>query len=575
MDNKHASHILLVLKSIRILDLLVIVAIVASFSIILYSYEEAEKNLKEILLRKQIELQYGTNKAVKVSIESDLNLLIHEMRDITQYYQTNPYLINEQSMAIAQQQIEEINHIIPTRTFFETDKEFKIIYNINENKNSLIGIDLSNQPYVQEIKQTMKPSFSSGAVGTNESFQIIVAYPIIDKNNDLQGIVGITFDPSQFFSRHGNISDVSSDYLVIIDDDTRFIAAPTNPTIDVVGKKFYDDDVQQFLRHDPNTIKLFEDMMNGNVARYSIAKTELGETVSTGIPVKVDGKTEYFAIIVTDTKSIYSDAESTLQTNRLVLVSLAVALVIGITLFAFSRDKLFKKEAEIIQIKKDLEITEYKSKSDKLAAIGELAARIAHDLRNPLSVIKVTSEMLQMQNKDLSEREKETFEKQKNAIDRMSHQIDEVLDFVRSKPVTKQPVEFSKMITSVLNNMLVPKHVKIIKPDKDLILKCDPAQIEVVIANLLRNAIDAVGNDGIISIKLSEDQNYHIVSIEDTGPGIPEENLHKIFEPLFTTKQRGTGLGLASCKNIVEQHHGTIIAENNPTAFTIKLPKDN
>ncbi|TBR12036.1 MAG: sensor histidine kinase [Candidatus Nitrosotenuis sp.] len=510
-----------------------------------------------------------------MSIESDLNLLTHELHDITQYYQTNPYLINEQSKAIAQQQIEEINRIVPTKTFFETNKEFQIIYNINENENSLIGLDLSNQTYVQEIKQTMKPSFSSGHVGMHESFQVTVAYPIIDKNNDLQGLVGIMFDPSQFFNRHGNISDINSEYLVILDNDARFIAAPKNPIIDFIGKKFYDDDVQQFLHHDPNTTKLFEGMMNGNATRYSVTKTELGETISTGTPVKVDEKTEYFAIIMTDTKSIYSDAESALQTNRLVLFSLAAALVVGITLFAFSRDKLFRKEAEIIQIKKDLEIAEYKSKSDKLAAIGELAARIAHDLRNPLSVIKVTSEILQMQNQDLSEREKETFEKQKNAIDRMSHQIDEVLDFVRSTPVTKQPVEFSKMITNVLSNILVPKRVKIIKPDRDLILKCDPVQIEVVIANLLRNAIDAVENDGIISIKLSEEPNYHIISIEDTGPGIPEENLQKIFEPLFTTKQKGTGLGLASCKNIVEQHNGIIIAENNPTAFTIRLPKNN
>lgn len=563
------------LKSIRILDMLIIIAIVASFSIILYSYEEAEKNLKEILLKNQVELQYETNKAIKMSIESDLNLLTHDLRAIAQYYQTNPYFINEQSKAIVQQQIEEINRIVPTKTFFETDNKFNIIYNVNGNENSLIGLDLSNQTYVQKIKQTMKPSFSSDAVGLNGGFQTTVAYPIIDKNNDLRGIVGIMFDPSQFFGRHGNIFDVNSEYLVIMDNEARFIVAPKNPIIDVVGKKFYDADVQQFLRHDPNTTKLFEDMMNGNTARYSIAKTELGETISTSVPVKVDEKTEYFAMIVTDTKSIYSDAESVLQTNRLVLISLAAALMVGITLFAFSRDKLFKKEAEIIKIKKDLEVTAYKSKSDKLAAIGELAARIAHDLRNPLSVIKVTSEILQMQNKDLSEKEKETFEKQKNAIDRMSHQIAEVLDFVRSNPVTKQPIEFSKMIANVLGSLSVPKHVKIIKPDKDLILKCDPVQIEVVIANLLRNAIDAVEGDGIISVKLSEDPNYHFISIEDTGPGIPEENMQKIFEPLFTTKQKGTGLGLASCKNIVEQHNGTIVAENNPTTFTIKLPKNN
>lgn len=563
------------LKSIRISDVLIIIAVIASFSIILYSYEAAEENLKEILLQNQIELQYGANKAIKMSIESDLNLLSHELRDIAQYYHINAYLINDQSKVIIQQQFEEINKITPTKTFFETDKEFKIIYNIDGDKNLPIGLDLSNQPYVQEIKQTMKPSFSSGAVGLDGSFQITVAYPVIDKNNSLQGIIGITFDPSQFFSKHGNIFDINSEYLVIIDNDAQFIIAPKNPIIDVVGKKFYDVDVQQFLRNDPNTIKLFGDMMNGNAAKYYITKTELGETLSTGIPVKIDEKIEYFALITAHTESLYADAESTLQTNRLVLISLAAALVVSIILFAFSRDKLFQKEAEIIQIKKDLEIAEYKSKSDKLAAVGELAARIAHDLRNPLSVIRVTSEILQMQNKDLSEKEKETFEKQKNAIDRMSHQIAEVLDFVRSKPVSKQPVEFSKMITNVLNNILVPKRVKIIKPDKDLVLKCDPAQIEVVLVNLLRNAIDAVENDGIISIKLSEDQNYHIISIENTGRGIPEENLQKIFEPLFTTKQKGTGLGLASCKNIIEQHGGTIIAENNPTTFIIKLPKNN
>ena len=562
------------LKSIRILDMLIIVVIVVSFSLVLYSYEEAEKNLKAILLKNQIELQYSANKAVKMSIESDLSLLTHELHDIAQYYQINPYSINEESKTVIRQHLEEISKIIPTGKFFETNKDFKIIHSLPEDENSLDDLDLSSQPYVQEIKQTMKPSFSSGTVGLDGSFYITVAYPIIDRN-DLQGIVGIMFDPSQFFNRHGNISDINSEYLMIIDSDARFVAAPKNPLIDVVGKKLYDDDVQQFLHHDQNMINLFGDMMSGNTTKYSITKTDLGEAISTGMPVRVDGKIEYYALIVTNTGSVYSDAESVLQTNRLVLISLAAALVVGITLFAISRDKLFKKEAEIIQIKKDLEITEYKSKSVKLTAIGELAARIAHDLRNPLSVIRATSEILQMQNKELAEREKETFEKQKNAIDRMSHQIAEVLDFVRSKPVTKQPVAFSKMLANVLNNMSIPKYVKVIRPDKDLVLMCDPPQIEVVIANLLRNAIDAVGNDGIVSIKLSEDETHHIVSIEDTGPGIPDENLQKIFEPLFTTKQRGTGLGLASCKNIVGQHNGIIIAENNPTAFTIKLPKNN
>ena len=80
-------------------------------------------------------------------------------------------------------------------------------------------------------------------------------------------------------------------------------------------------------------------------------------------------------------------------------------------------------------------------------------------------------------------------------------------------------------------------------------------------------------NGGKIEIKISDQNNLAILKFIDSGDGIPDENISKIFEPLFTTKQKGTGLGLASCKNIVEQHQGEISVENNPTTFTIILPK--
>jgi len=82
-----------------------------------------------------------------------------------------------------------------------------------------------------------------------------------------------------------------------------------------------------------------------------------------------------------------------------------------------------------------------------------------------------------------------------------------------------------------------------------------------------------MNESGSITISAREDQNNVIIEFEDTGPGIADENLPKVFEPLFTTKETGTGLGLASCKNIVERHRGTIVVKNNPTTFTITLPK--
>ena len=90
---------------------------------------------------------------------------------------------------------------------------------------------------------------------------------------------------------------------------------------------------------------------------------------------------------------------------------------------------------------------------------------------------------------------------------------------------------------------------------------------------MINNSIQAIETGGRITIKASEDKDHSIIQIEDSGSGIPSEILVKIFEPLFTTKSMGTGLGLASCKHIVEEHGGSITVQNNPTIFTIKMPK--
>ncbi len=91
--------------------------------------------------------------------------------------------------------------------------------------------------------------------------------------------------------------------------------------------------------------------------------------------------------------------------------------------------------------------------------------------------------------------------------------------------------------------------------------------------NLLNNSIQAINDDGKITIRIIDLENEGEIEVEDSGDGVSDEIISKVFEPLFTTKKKGTGLGLASCKSIVEQHGGVIYVRNNPTVFTIKLPK--
>jgi len=102
---------------------------------------------------------------------------------------------------------------------------------------------------------------------------------------------------------------------------------------------------------------------------------------------------------------------------------------------------------------------------------------------------------------------------------------------------------------------------------------CDPYRLEVVLSNILKNSSQAVNGKGDITIRIIDKDSDVLIEVEDSGPGIPENILPKIFEPLFTTKQTGTGLGLPSCKSIIEKHGGSMTVRNNPTVFTVQIPK--
>jgi len=212
--------------------------------------------------------------------------------------------------------------------------------------------------------------------------------------------------------------------------------------------------------------------------------------------------------------------------------------------------------------------------SERLSSIGSLSSRLAHDLRNPLSVIKNSMEILKFRlNDNMDENINHQIAMVGRAVSRMSHQIEDVLDFVN---IASLKLENSSLITVIESAILstdIPKSVKINLPKNSATIKCDPYRMEVVISNLLKNASQAMEGKGEISIRVLDQKEDVLIEIEDQGQGIPQENMDKIFEPLFTTKQSGTGLGLASCISIVEKHGGSISVRNNPTVFTVQLPK--
>ncbi len=239
---------------------------------------------------------------------------------------------------------------------------------------------------------------------------------------------------------------------------------------------------------------------------------------------------------------------------------------------ALSEQKL-KRQRDNLQI--DLrEKTKKLAQAERLSAIGELSARLAHDLRNPLTVLKGVVEIARARTNSGETRfSTKQIDMMERAISRMSNQIDDVLEFVKIQSLHTTKNSLLDSVGLSLAKINKPSNVKIHIPDKGVEFVYDSDKIEIVFDNLLNNSIQAINDDGEITIRFIDLENEVEIEVEDSGDGISDEIISKIFEPLFTTKKKGTGLGLASCKSIVEQHGGSISVRNKPTIFTIKLPK--
>jgi len=223
--------------------------------------------------------------------------------------------------------------------------------------------------------------------------------------------------------------------------------------------------------------------------------------------------------------------------------------------------------------KTNKELEKQKQRVEHLAKVGELASSLTHNLRNPLGVISTTVEIIKATSKDsLDEKTLSRLSRITDSTTNMSHQIEDVLNFVRNKPLDLEVISFSKMLQSTINNIEIPKRVNVHLPENDVSIECDHSKLEVVFMNLITNAIQAIEDKGDVFIRVNTDSDFITIDVENSGSEISSHVLPKIFDSLFTTKASGTGLGLSFCKKTIQQHKGTISVSNNPTTFTIKLP---
>lgn len=210
--------------------------------------------------------------------------------------------------------------------------------------------------------------------------------------------------------------------------------------------------------------------------------------------------------------------------------------------------------------------------ASKLATIGELAAGIAHEIRNPLAGIGAAVEVLG------DNRDGEIVGEIRRQITRLNNTLRELLDFARQREPEVEPCNVGELIRPMLA-LVRPDaqkhHVKIVEelPADLPAIQADAGQAQQALLNVFLNAIQAMPDGGTLTVNACVNGNVAI-HVRDTGPGIPKENLAKIFSPFFTTKHRGTGLGLAITRNIMEKHHGRISVSSEVgrgTTFTLEF----
>ncbi|MGQ9630492.1 MAG: ATP-binding protein [bacterium] len=236
---------------------------------------------------------------------------------------------------------------------------------------------------------------------------------------------------------------------------------------------------------------------------------------------------------------------------------------------------VFTDLTEIRQLQRELAVR------DRLAALGEMSAGIAHEIRNPLSGMRIFAEILRKRLISLGEEELtghvETILREIRNLDDL---ISEFLLFARPLQMNLQRRNLKDIVDSALELFapnLDEKNIKLILDLKpDVVSMVDDDKLKRAILNLLINAAQAIDERGTITVGLREEGDKILVSVQDTGCGIEEELRDKIFNPFFTTKDRGAGLGLSLVHKIVEGHGGSIRVESRvgeESTFTIVLPK--
>lgn len=214
-------------------------------------------------------------------------------------------------------------------------------------------------------------------------------------------------------------------------------------------------------------------------------------------------------------------------------------------------------------------------RSRRLAALGEMAAGIAHEIRNPLASIQLYANMLEADLAAMAPQQG-VARKIASAVRGLDGIVNDVLSFAREiklRPIEGSVLEALERAVETVRPMIDASAVSVQWPHHDAMLCCDHELLHQALVNLVRNAVEAMPSGGVLMLGVEVNDTHCQLTVRDTGSGIDPDEIDRIFNPFFTTRATGTGLGLAIVHRIIDAHGGSIAVHNDEGAvFTLLLP---
>jgi signal transduction histidine kinase len=607
-----------VLQNTRMILIICIFIISISYGLFFYLQNNTENNIKNSLFEQQKQLQIESAKALAQHIGSDLDGIMAKLQGLANSeYLQQELLSTNKTGKLLQESFLEMNAVTPVHRLFILNKDNIVTLSVPK---AFLGLDFSDRDWVKQTKGTSAyvPISSNGFEGKDGKFTVALTYPIINRETGKYlGLVAALIPTIQFFQHYGNIYNINSQYLAVLD---RQSVQLIHPVKSLVGTRFFGNYTQQITGHNAVLNNLIRQVMAGQpgFAAYGFIN---GERLNTGYPVFVQGRPTYFAFVITPTASIYSHINNVVFTEKIESFSLLAGVTAAIAaLISFlirwnsTLDNQIKRRTKELDVSnRTLQLTteELKRTNESLAESNKLLTAkneqlaihdkmqkefiniAAHELRTPTQAIIGFSELLEME----PERSESFADPILRNAKRLHRLANDILDVTR---IESQSLNFKKEQFN-LNDLLLTiikdrqqqiegdgkgKNLKLIYSEfkaESILLRADKERITQVISNLLDNAIKFT-NRGMISIiidkegKSSNGQDEVTVSVKDTGSGIHPDILPRLFSKFASKSFQGTGLGLFISKSIIEAHGGKIWAENNPdgkgATFSFSLPID-